>query len=124
MCFAFFFIFAIALNVVQAFAPEAARQLHAVPVAMVALCLSAYMVVSASGMLLGGFLATDLARSERIIGIGFVVAATISLVLGLLPLPPLAVPVLFGLMGLASGFAGPSRDLLIKRSTPDNASGR
>jgi MFS family permease len=27
-------------------------------------------------------------------------------------------------MGLAAGFAGPSRDLLIKRSTPENASGR
>ena len=31
---------------------------------------------------------------------------------------------LFGLMGFASGMAGPSRDLLVKRSTPDNASGR
>ena len=27
-------------------------------------------------------------------------------------------------MGFASGMAGPSRDLLVKRSTPDNASGR
>lgn len=124
MCFAFFFIFAVALSVVQAFAPEAARQLHSVPVAMVALCLSAYMVASASGMLMGGFLATDPARSERVIGIGFAVAAGISLLLGLLPLPASAVPLLFGLMGLASGFAGPSRDLLIKRSTPENASGR
>jgi hypothetical protein len=34
------------------------------------------------------------------------------------------VPVLFGAMGLASGVAGPSRDLLVKRSTPANASGR
>ena len=27
-------------------------------------------------------------------------------------------------MGLAGGIAGPSRDMLVKRSTPDNASGR
>ena len=27
-------------------------------------------------------------------------------------------------MGFASGIAGPSRDLLVKRSTPENASGR
>jgi FSR family fosmidomycin resistance protein-like MFS transporter len=38
--------------------------------------------------------------------------------------PAWLVPVLFGLMGFASGIAGPSRDLLVKRSTPDNASGR
>ena len=34
------------------------------------------------------------------------------------------VPVLFGVMGFASGIASPSRDLLVKRSTPENASGR
>ena len=38
--------------------------------------------------------------------------------------PAWVVPVLFGVMGFASGMAGPSRDLLVKRSTPDNASGR
>ena len=124
MCFAFFFIFAMALSVVQAFAPEAARQLHDVPLTLVAVCLTAYMVASASGMLVGGFLATDPARRERVVGTGFAVAAGISLLLGLAPLPALAVPVLFACMGFAAGFAGPSRDLLIKRSTPENASGR
>ncbi len=34
------------------------------------------------------------------------------------------VPVLFGAMGFASGIAGPSRDLLVKSSTPANATGR
>jgi MFS family permease len=34
------------------------------------------------------------------------------------------VPVLFALMGFSSGLAAPSRDLLVKRSTPDNATGR
>lgn len=124
MCFTFFFIFAVALSVVQAFAPEAARQLHDVPLALVAVCLTAYMVASASGMLVGGFMATDPARSERVIGGGFAVAASTSLVLGLATLPAAAVPVLFAVMGFAAGFAGPSRDLLIKRSTPENASGR
>jgi MFS family permease len=32
--------------------------------------------------------------------------------------------VLFALMGFSSGLAAPSRDLLVKRSTPDNATGR
>ena len=124
MCFAFFFIFAMALSVVQAFAPEAARQLHAVPLSLVAVCLTAYMVASASGMLVGGFLANDPARSERVVGGGFAVAASVSLLLGLASLPAVAVPLLFAMMGFAAGFAGPSRDLLIKRSTPENASGR
>jgi MFS family permease len=124
MCFAFFFVYAMVLSVIQAFAPEAARQLHAVPVGLVALCLTVYMVCSAGGMLLGGFLASDPSRCERVVAAGFGLAACVALLIGLAPLPALAVPTLFGVMGFAAGIAGPSRDLLVKRSTPDNASGR
>ncbi len=124
MCFGFFFFYAMALSVVQSFAPEAARQLHDVPLQWVAICLSVYMVCSASGMVLGGFLASDPARCERVVGIGMGLAACIALSVALLPVAPGMVPVMFGLMGLVSGSAGPSRDLLVKRSTPENASGR
>ena len=124
MCFGFFFFYAMALSVVQSFAPEAARQLHTVPLPWVALCLSIYMVCSASGMVLGGFLASDPARCERVVGIGMGLAASIALGVAFLPMSPGMVPVMFGLMGVVSGSAGPSRDLLVKRSTPENASGR
>jgi len=124
MCFGFFFFYAASLSVVQAFAPEAARQLHAVPVALVAICLTIYMVCSAGGMVLGGFLASDPTRCERIVGVGFGVAACVALALGFLDMPSMAVPVLFGVMGFSAGIAGPSRDLLVKRSTPENATGR
>jgi MFS family permease len=124
MCFAFFLFYAVVLSVVQAFAPEAARHLHDVPKAMAAACLTVYMVCSAGGMLLGGFLASDPARCERVVGAGFGVAALVALAIGFTPLPALAVPVLFGAMGFASGIAGPSRDLLVKKSTPENSTGR
>ena len=124
MCFAFFFFYAIALSVVQAFAPVAAGQLHEVPLAMVASCLTIYMVCSAGGMVLGGFLASDPARCERIVGFGMGTAAVIALLLGFASFPALLVPVLFGAMGFSAGISGPSRDLLVKRSTPENATGR
>lgn len=124
MCFGFFLFYAVVLNGIQAFAPEAARQLHGVPVALAAMCLTVYMVCSAGGMVLGGFLAADPARCERVVGAGFGVAALVALYIGLGSVAPLAVPALFGVMGFASGIAGPSRDLLVKRSTPENATGR
>ncbi len=124
MCFGFFFLYAMVISVVQTFAPVAAGHLHDVPVALVASFLTIYMVASAGGMVAGGFLATDPARCERIVGIGFGVAACMALLLALADIAPPVVPVLFGLMGFASGLAGPSRDLLVKRSTPANASGR
>lgn len=61
---------------------------------------------------------------QRIVGIGFGVAAAIALVLGMVDVPGLMVPVLFGLMGFSAGTGGPSRDLIVKRSTPPNATGR
>lgn len=124
MCFAFFFIYAVTLSVVQAFAPEAARQLHQVPAALAAACLTIYMVCSAGGMVAGGFLASNPARCERVVGAGFGGAALLALCIALAAVPPLLVPVLFGLMGLAVGLAGPSRDLLVKRATPENSTGR
>ncbi|RYY85033.1 MAG: MFS transporter, partial [Comamonadaceae bacterium] len=124
MCFAFFFFYAVVLSTVQAFAPEAARHLHQVPVALAAMCLTVYMVCSAGGMVFGGFLAADPDRCERIVGIGFGLAALIALAIGFAPVPGLAVPAMFGAMGFVTGLAGPSRDLLVKRSTPENATGR
>jgi MFS family permease len=124
MCFGFFFFYAMALSVVQTFAPGAAGRLHAVPLTLVAVCLTIYMVASAAGMVAGGFLASDPSRCERIVGAGFGFAAIVALVLALADFPPVLVPVMFGVMGFATGIAGPSRDLLVKRSTPANASGR
>ena len=124
MCFAFFFWYAAVLSVIQTFAPSAAQRLHDVPVALVAMCLTIYMLGSAGGMVLGGFLAADAQRCERVVGVGFGIAAALALLLAIGNLAAWTVPVLFGLMGFASGMAGPSRDLLVKRSTPDNASGR
>jgi FSR family fosmidomycin resistance protein-like MFS transporter len=124
LCFMFFFLFATILGVVQAFAPEASRQLHDIPLASVALCLTVYMIGSASGMVVGGFLIQDPRRSDKVVAVAFAVAATMALILALSPMPDWLVPVLFAFMGVASGTAGPSRDLLVKQSTPINATGR
>ena len=124
MCFAFFFLYAVVLSGVQAFAPEAARLLHAVPAPWAALCLTFYMVAGAAGMVVGGFLAADPSRCEKIVAVGFAVAAALALTIGFVPLAPYAVPVLFAWMGAAAGVAGPSRDLIVKRATPENATGR
>lgn len=122
--FLFFMLYAIALGGIQSFATEAARQLHDVPVAWAAMCLSIYMIFGAAGILLGGFLVRDPNNAERVISYGFGGAALCALAVGVLPLPAFMVPVLMGLMGFGAGLCGPSRDLLVKRAAPPNATGR
>jgi MFS transporter, FSR family, fosmidomycin resistance protein len=123
-CFAFFFTFALALGGVQSFAPAAAGQLHGVPAAQIAICLSAYMFASAAGMVYGGHLLRDPQRSARIVALGFGMAAGIALLIAFGDWPSAMVPVLFASMGLGAGIAGPSRDLLVKQATPEGATGR
>jgi MFS transporter, FSR family, fosmidomycin resistance protein len=124
VCFGFFLVFAMVLSGVQAFAPEAARQLHAMPANLVAICVTTYMVCAAIAMVWGGFLAVNPQRCERIIAAGLGMAACVALTIGFMPVPAALVPALFGLMGAFTGVASPSRDMLVKRSTPAHASGR
>ncbi|NUZ07724.1 MFS transporter [Piscinibacter koreensis] len=124
MCFWFFLLSAIVLSGMQAFSTQAASQLHAVPTQLAAMCLTVYMLGSASGMVVGGFLASNPDRCERVVGFAFSIAALFALALGFAPVAALLVPVLFAGMGIAMGIASPSRDLLVKRSSPENATGR
>lgn len=124
LSFGFFFAYAVALGGVQTFAPEASRLLHGVPLEWVALCLTIYMLGSAGGTVIGGFLASDPHRAERIIGVCFGLAAAVAVSIALLPWPGWTVPVLFGVMGVCGGIANPSRDMLIRRAAPPGATGR
>ena len=122
--FAFFLTFAMALGGVQSFAPEAARMLHDVPLELVGVCLSAYMFAAAGGMFAGGYLIGDPQRAERMIGVGFGIAAVVAVSVALVPWPGTMMPVLFGVMGIAAGVATPARDMLVKRAAPPGATGR
>lgn len=124
MSFLFFVVYAFSLGGVQSFAPSAAGEMHGLAPETLAICLTAFMLASALGMIPGGWVATTPERAEKLIAIGFSGALLAALSMLLLPWPPPLVPLVFALMGFSSGFANPSRDLLIKRATPAGATGR
>jgi predicted MFS family arabinose efflux permease len=124
ICFSFFLLYSGALSIIQAYAPEAVRHLQSVPLSVTASCLTLYMVCSAFGMFLGGFLASNAQRAEKVVGIAFFFAGCLSLSFVFAELNGWQVLMIFGLMGLISGSASPSRDLLVKKSAPENATGR
>ena len=129
MCFAFFFLTAVALGGIQAFAAIGLTQLYGISRELATGAYTAYMLASAGGMLLGGFVgvrATGAGRQDhdRTVAIAFAIAAALALLLGAAVLPGwLALP-LMALIGFFSGVAGPSRDLMIRAAAPKNATGR
>jgi MFS family permease len=129
MCFAFFFLTAVSLGGIQAFASIGLMQLYGISRELATGSYTAYMLASAAGMLLGGFVgvrATGAGRQDhdRTVAIAFAVAAALALLLGVAVVPGwLALP-LMALVGFFSGIAGPSRDLMIRAAAPKNATGR
>jgi MFS transporter, FSR family, fosmidomycin resistance protein len=124
MCFAFFFLTAVALGGIQAFAAIGLQQLYGISRALATGSYTAYMLASAGGMLLGGFVGAGRQDHDRTVAIAFAVAAALALLLGAAVVPGgLALP-LMALIGFFSGVAGPSRDLMIRAAAPQNATGR
>lgn len=124
MCFAFFFITALALGGIQSFSSSGLRALYGMSLALAASAFTAYMLASAAGMLLGGFLAARTTRHDRTIALAFTLSGVMALIIATVAVPAWGALVLMGMVGLGAGIAGPSRDLLIRASAPKNATGR
>jgi MFS family permease len=124
MCFAFFVISAIALAGVQTFAATSLVSLYGMSLAWATSAYTCFMLSSAVGMLYGGFLGTGNRSHGRIIIVAFASAAVFALILAAAVVPAWMAIVLMGLVGFATGIAGPSRDLMIRGAAPANATGR
>ena len=124
LCWGFFWLSALALSGVQSFSSTALNQLYELPLALTTAAYSTYMLASAAGMFLGGFVAARFSNPDRVIAIAFMLAGGISLFIASSWPPVGGVLTLFTVMGFLVGMAGPSRDLMIRSATPKEASGR
>ena len=124
MCFAFFFLTAIALGGIQSFASVALVKLYGMSLALATSAYTAYMLASAVGMAAGGVVGARSSHPDRNVAIAFAAAALLAVLLGMSLVPAWGAVVLMGAIGLTSGVAGPSRDLMIRAAAPPNATGR
>lgn len=124
MCFAFFFMVAVALGGIQSFSSQGLRELYGVSLATATTGYTAYMLASAAGMVWGGFLASKATRHDATVAFAFAASGLFALVVATGIVPPLLAVALMGAIGFGAGVAGPSRDLLIRAAAPKNATGR
>jgi MFS transporter, FSR family, fosmidomycin resistance protein len=124
LCWTFFFFSMAATSGLQSFAPSALFEIYDLSVSSGNYYLTLMSLSAAGGMLLGGYIATRLCVPERIISISF----TINIVMGLLLatgwVPNDQIFILFIIIGIGLGIAAPSRDLMVRASTPSGLSGR
>jgi MFS family permease len=86
--------------------------------------LTAFLVMSSAGILLGGILADRTRRYVLVTSVAFGAAALLLLLPALVALSALMLGVLFGLAGLLQGSVRPARDMMVRAVTPEGATGR
>lgn len=116
LCFVFFFLITSAGGVLQSYAPTILGSVYGLPLALATAALTAYLLGSAAGMLVGGFVASARQDNDRVIAVSLGAAALLALLLASGALAPALVLPAMALMGVGVGVAGPSRDLLVRRS--------
>jgi MFS family permease len=123
-CFAFFFLSTMTLAVVQSFGPSILKAAHGASLEMATLTITAYMLCGAFGMLVGGFVAAQAARSDKVVAMSMGAGAVLLLVCSTGWLGAMGTMVGLAATGFAVGVGGPSRDMMIKKATPKGATGR
>jgi MFS family permease len=113
LSFAFFLFTTMAFGILQNFAPAILSHVYGVSIVLASSGLTAYLVGSGTGMLGAGFLRD---RADRMVAPALGFAAVMAAVLASGNMPRAALWPLMAGIGFGVGFAGPGRDLLVRRA--------
>ncbi len=108
----------------QSFAPSALFTIYLVPLSIGSYYITLLALGSAGGVLFGGFLAAKLQAPEKIVStcLSITVLLCIALATGFIASD--LIPIIFFALGFGYGVVAPSRDLLVKKATPQGVAGR
>jgi MFS family permease len=114
--FGFFFFATLGFGALQNFAPSLLRDLYGLSLAGGTSALTGYLIGSAAGLATGGFLASAKKGQEKLVAFAFFSSAGLALLLALAVVPGWSVIAIMAVMGFGVGIAGPSRDMLVRKS--------
>ena len=123
-CFVFFLLSTITLAVIQGYSVSILKAMHGISFESATLTLTAYMLCGAVGMLWGGYIATRPIHSDRVVSGAMLIAAFLLAICGTGLLGATLTMVVLAATGFAVGVGGPSRDMMIKKATPVESTGR
>ncbi|TCZ62998.1 MFS transporter [Roseicella aquatilis] len=124
MLTAFFALLSLSTGGVQNFSVAALVNGRGVDFTVANLALSAFMLLSAFGVLAGGVVADRTTRHGDVAALGFGLTGALVALVGAVPLGPVALVAALGGAGFLSGMIMPSRDMLVRAAAPPDAVGR
>jgi FSR family fosmidomycin resistance protein-like MFS transporter len=124
LCFVYFTVFAAGLAGLQSFGVSAMVEQFRIAATSASSALTAYLVSAALGILAGGFVAARTTRHDYVAAAGMGASALAILAVAVNLVPGAALAAALAISGFASGVVAPSRDLIVRASTPPGAAGR
>ena len=124
MCFGYFILVSVQFIAMQSFGIATSMALYGIGAALASAALTAYLLGGAAGILAGGFVAVRTARHDLVAAGGMAVNAAFMFVIASAWLPAVMLPVLCAAAGFATGVTNPSRDLIVRATTPPGATGK
>ncbi|MCM2289251.1 MAG: MFS transporter [Sulfuritalea sp.] len=123
LAFLFFLLITAAFGGLQSFSAPVLGGIYGLSAAAGVAALTGYLLGSAGGMVIGGFVAVRVHAHDRTVGAALVGAAVFASALAS-GLPPAwsVIPLMVGI-GVGVGLAGPSRDLLVRRVATESLAG-
>jgi len=122
--FLFFLIYAFASTGLQNFSVVALDQLYGTSPITANTALSGYLLLSALGVLIGGWMAGRITHHRFIAALGLSVTAVAALLIGSVDLGVSLLVLVMALAGLCGGMVMPSRDLIVREVTPPGSFGK
>ena len=123
MLLVFFVLLALSNSGIQGFAVSAWNSAYGTSLTAGNIALTAWLVMSAIGVLAGGYVADRTRRHGLVAAGGLGCASLLFLVAGITAWSPVSLAVVMGLSGFLSGMIMPSRDMLVRAAAPPGQAG-
>src|SRR6185295_10401179 len=124
MCFGYFILVSVPFVAMQNFGIASAMALYGMSATLASAALTCYLLGGATGILTGGFVAVRAKRHDLVAVWGMAASSAFMYAIAAAWLPSALLPALCAAAGFAIGVTNPSRDLIVRASTPPGATGK
>jgi len=120
----FFVMITFSTTGVQNYSVVALNEAFGTPIGVANTALTANLMLSAFGVLVGGLLAARVTRHEWVAALSFLGIAVTGLAIGVADFGFVALMVVMSLNGFVNGLMQPSRDMIVRAVTPEGQFGK
>ncbi len=124
MCFSYFLLVSVGFIAIQTFGVATMIALYGTSTSLASAALTSYLLGASAGIFTGGFIATRTSRHDLVAVSGMAASACLMFVLASAWPPAALVPLFFAMVGFAGGMTNPSRDLIVRATTPPGSTGK